>query len=442
MKEFLDNYETPHRYLPEAGDKIQHYKIVSLLGEGAFGVVYKVEDENGKILALKLIKLWEIDSEKNRKAILARFVREFNISTIDSKYLVKSYSYGKILGNPYFLMHYCTGGSLEKWCGTFSSHNNYERIASQILKGLHELHIKGFVHRDIKPANILMQEGSSSGNEGYAKIADFGIAGDKNSKLTVTNIFGKPNQIFGTWAYLSPEAENNVGGKNFKALNNLSDIFSFGVTMFELFTGEYPFPPFRIESQRDLVEYRQHVKNGNYANLSLQRNKIPQKWQPVIERCLQPDFIKKRYQSINDILLSLGYDPGVKSSDNLINLPDRLALQITYGEELNKLYVLSGLVKESGNHILTIGRKDEGVFNNIEIKETVNSFISRKHATLERWTKPDCWRIRDGQWTPEGWQRSKNGLFVNSKEVSVSGVNLQAGDIITLGDTIIKIVSC
>jgi serine/threonine protein kinase len=434
MREFFEKYETPHRFLPEIGDFINGYQITSELGEGAFGKVFKVKTADGSVQSLKLIKLWEIAFEKERKAIIARFIREFEISTVNSKYLVKSFDYGKILGNPYFLMEYCGAGSLEKWCGKFASFPHFEQVSIHILKGLHELHTKGYVHRDIKPANILLTD------DNRAKLADFGIAGDKNSKLTVTNIFGKPNQIFGTWAYLAPEQENNMGGKVFKSLNNLSDIFSFGVTMFELFTGELPFPPYEITTQSDLVEYRSNVKKGNFSNLEVKKNLIPANWQAVLEGSLQPDFQKKRFRDINEIVLKLGF-VSIVTGPPLKSIPEKLGIQITYGAELNKIYPLFSLLTQAGKNILTVGRKDDMIKNDIEIEEAPTSYISRRHATFEKWENPSCWRIRDGQWTKEGWKTSVNGLFVNSTQVGASGVKLEEGNIITIGDTILKVVA-
>lgn len=434
MQELFENYEPPHRFLPSIGDNIDEYKIIGELGEGAFGKVFKVECANSSMQALKMIKLWEIAYEKERKAIIARFVREFEISEINSKYLVRSYNYGKILGNPYFVMEYCENGSLDEWRGKFSQNKHYERIAYEILKGLYELHIKGYVHRDIKPANILLTK------DNRAKLADFGIAGDKNSKLTVTNIFGKPNQIFGTWAYLAPEQENNSGGKIFKALNNLSDIFSFGVSMFELFTGEYPFPPYQIMSQSDLTEYRINVKKGNYKNIQLKRNSIPPNWLPVIECCLEPDFQNKRFKNVNEIILKLGL-VSLETPTGPAASPERFAIQITYGEELNKTYPLFSLLKNNKENVLTIGRKDDSIRNDIEITEAQTTYISRRHATLEKWENPLSWRIRNGQWTKEGWKTSVNGLYVNSKQVGIGGVKIEEGDIITVGDTILKVLA-
>ena len=431
MKESFAVYEIPHRVFMSAGEYINEYKVLSTLGEGTFGIVYKVENDKGGVKALKLIKLWEVTPEKERKAIITRFIREFEIATLHSPYLVKSFSYGKLMGNPYVVMEYCEGGSLENWVGRFNKNANYDRIAYHILKGLHEMHSSGYFHRDIKPANILL----TAGNE--AKLTDFGIAGHKTSRLTRTNILGKVDRIFGTWAYIAPEQENN--SLAFKALDAVTDIFSFGVTMFELFTGEYPFPPYKITSESDNAEYRENVRKGNWKNLELKRNLVPLPWISIIEGCLHPDYHKKRFRTINEIILRLGY----KSIDfgRAATHSDKLALQVTYGEEPRKTYNLDELLNNAEEGILTIGRKDVSVTNHIEIKENESTYISRRHATIEKWAEPKCWIIRDGQWVKDEWTCSVNGLFVNSIKVSKTGLQFFAGDVITIGDTVLKIIS-
>lgn len=422
-------YETPFRFSADIGDKIDQYEVLGLLGEGSFGIVYKVRQGKGPIRALKLIKLWEIAHERERMALIERFIREFEIGTIDSPYLVKSLEYGKILGNPYIVMEYMGGGSLASWVGKFNSNINRDHIAYQILKGLYELHNRGYFHRDIKPQNILLTE------TGDAKLTDFGIAGHKTSRLTVVNIFGKARQIFGTWAYLAPEQANNRIA--FKAIDAVTDIFSFGVTMFELFTGEYPFPPFRIESDSDLADYIRNVSIGNWENLPKKRNQIPSDWYKVIEGCLHPDFQYKRFRNVNDIIVSLNY----KSIDFKQHKPvdaDDLAIMITYGED-NAVYPLAELLKKAQRGILTVGRKDPSARNDIEITEGETTYISRRHATIERWA--DHWLIRDGQWITNEWKTSVNGLYVNSKRVNMRGLRIEYGDIITMGDTILKVTS-
>ena len=431
---FLQN-EIPQRFYADTESRIDGYEILGRLGEGTFGIVYKVKDKSGAIFALKLLKLWEV-VEQERATILVRFVREFDIGhsiNLNSPYLLRTIDYGKVKGNPYLLMEFCEGGSLDLWVGRFNSHPNKDRIVYQTLKGLHELHTMGYFHRDIKPNNILL---TASGD---AKVADFGIAGHKTSRLTERNIFGQARQLFGTWAYIAPEQANNKVA--FKALDAVADIFSFGVTMFELFTGELPFAPYRIESDSDLVEYISNVRTGNARNLQNKRHMLPEKWIPVLEGCLHPDYQNKRYKSVNDIILALKYKSIDLQKPQYISA-DKYAIMVTYGEETNEVYPLQQLLNGRKGRILTMGRKDHSVKNDIEIKEIDTTYISRRHATIEYIPASGSWIIRDGQSINDSdWRLSVNGLYINSKEAGKNGLPLKYGDIITMGDTVLKVVS-
>lgn len=435
MQQLTNNfliYENPQRFMPTVGENIENYKIVGQLGEGSFGAVFKVIDENGNIYALKLIKLWEIAYEKERRNFLERFIREFEISTLESQHLVKSFNYGKVLGNPFMVMEFCEGGSLKLLVGKLKDLNTINQYAHSILLGLQDIHYKGYFHRDIKPENILL---SRNGN---VKLADFGIAGHKNSRLSAQNIFGHAKQVFGTWHYIAPEQSNNKIA--FKALDAVADIFSFGVMMFELLTGEFPYPPYFINSESDLVIYNENRKKGLWTNLDNKKQLLPGNWYSIIKGCLEPDYKTKRFQNVSALINILGF----KSIDKVQQIYDPttndLILQISYGEEPNKLYNLTNLLgRENKDGILTLGRMDSSSKNDIEIVETQSTYISRRHATIEKWSSPDCWIIRDGQWNNGKWNASMNNLYLNSKPVSESGEILNPGDVITLGDTVILV---
>jgi len=426
------NYETPRRFVASKGNTIDGYTVLDQLGEGTFGAVYKVRSPQGEILAMKVIKLWEIAFEKERRAIISRFVREFEIASTSSQYLVKSYGYGKIEGNPYITMEYCAGGSLGSWIGRFGQHPSYNHVAYQILLGMRELHNKGYFHRDIKPQNILIKENDK------VLLTDFGIAGQKNNRLTVTNIFGKVEQVFGTWAYLAPEQANNKVA--FKALDAVTDIFSFGVMLFELFTGEYPFPPYKIDSEKALVEYLDNARKGLYTNISRQQHLLPGSWAAILKACLDPDYQHRRANNVNTLLQMLGYTPDKKVDPPYHPASSILGLQVTYGEDMHRMYNLNQLLADTGQTILTLGRHDPSVTNHIEITENQTAYISRRHATIERWADPVCWTIRDGQWTGGEWKTSMNHVYVNSRRIDQGGTKLQPGDIITLGDTVLQVV--
>jgi serine/threonine protein kinase len=442
MKDIFAEYVSPKRFYPQPGDWIDKYRLLSVLGEGSFGIVYKVEDKTGSILALKLLKLWEIAYEKERQLLLKRFQREFEIAKIESRFIVKSHDCGRIKGNPYIVIDFCEGGSLASYIGSPDRIRDMDKLGFEILSGLEELHQKGFFHRDIKPQNVLVNL------SGTVRLSDFGIAGHKNSRLTERNIFGKVEHIFGTWAYIAPEQANNK--VSFKALDAVADIFSFGIMMFELFTGHYPFPPYKIESQAHLLEYLDNAKKGNYNGLTLYKDRIPEAWRPIIRKCIEPDYQHKRFQNVRDIIRQLGYQqkivekPAQEAAKKIQeNAKKNLGIQITYGEALNQVFDLASLAnKKHDQHHLTIGRQDPSVTNDIEIVETDTRYISRRHAVLDRSAQPDGWIIRDGQSIQgqQEWKPSLNGLYLNGQKVNVEGTAVRAGDIITMGDTTLKMV--
>ena len=229
------------------GDTIDgHYRVEKVLGEGTFGIVYSVCDYHNKHYALKLLRLWEVHPEI-REGLVKRFDMEYETGLIESDYLVHSLHHGLVMGNPYIVMELCTGGDLI----TISEHSRLDlpRVANHVLQGLGALHSCGKVHRDLKPENVLLK---SNGN--YA-LTDFGISGDRNKRMTECNILGKPQQIFGTYAYMPPEQLNPR--KNATVLPT-TDIFSFGVMMFQLITGELPFG--RLNDEADLMRSVFHTR--------------------------------------------------------------------------------------------------------------------------------------------------------------------------------------
>ncbi|NDC42837.1 MAG: FHA domain-containing protein [Chitinophagia bacterium] len=407
---FTKVYTNPSRCVPQVGDKIGEYTVEAQIGKGSFGLVYRVIDAVHKVSVLKLIGLFEIPYENERKMMLLRFEREFQISRIESKYIVKSFECGMVEGNPFFTMEYCSGGSLENWRGKAINAAAYDRMAFEVLSGLRVIHQRGFFHRDIKPQNILLTD------DGSVKVADFGIAGHKTSRLTSVSYLGKVDQIFGTWAYIAPEqANNNVA---FKALDAVSDIFSFGVTMFEIFTDEYPFPPYQITSQQELITYVEQAARGNADNLEKAGRHIPDKWKKIIRKCIDVDYKHKRYTSVDQIIADLGFANDPSTAYASASTEKGTILKITYGDELGRIINLDGLAAKKGRNLLTMGRKDPFVDNDVAIDEVSSAYISRRHATLERDRVTGRWLIRDGQFTDGSWKYSLNRTYVNSVDVA------------------------
>ena len=406
------------------------YSVKKSLGEGSFGAVYLVEDGRGQKYALKLLRLWEVPAEI-RQPLMDRFEMEFKTGQIDCDNLVRSLSYGIVGGNPYIVMEYCPGGDLEPMLGKPDSRT--PQICQDILIGLNALHDRGKVHRDLKPENVLFKQ------NGKAALTDFGISGDRTHRMTQRNIFGKPNQIFGTYAYMPPEQVTRARGG--ATVLPTTDIFSFGVLLFQLLTGQLPFGS--LESHNDLAEYQKRGKDGIWNRGLLQTVPNGQQWMRIIDGCLMPDF-KLRLQTVQEVLRLIPQQAG----GNYIE-PVRMVqsyapqqqtrgfqLRILQGEEYGKIYNLTQMAN-AGCKILTIGRQQG---NAIKIKSDFSDFMSRFHCTIERDPSTGLWVIRDGQWRNEyrQWKLSSNGTYVNAKPVTSNGFYLKAGDIIAIGDVTMR----
>lgn len=415
------------------GDNINgDYRVESMLGAGTFGCVYKVKGNDGQIYALKLLKLWEVPSEE-RAELLKRFDMEYETGHIESNYLVHSYTKGIVNGNPYLVMEYCPYGDLMS--AAEKGNVDFAAVGRDILYGLRDLHRHGKVHRDLKPENVLIKQ------NGTAVLTDFGISGDQNNRLTQRGIWGIPQQQFGTFPYMPPEQINPRRGN--ATVLPTTDIFSFGVMMFQLLTYELPFGDCATES--DLPQYIGRGKKGQWNRDLLHKISDGYLWEKMLEGCLVPNF-KERLQNVDEVLLLIP-QPQIEShyhcicsdsSESWNTVRNGVSLHVMQGEDFGKIYHLNDMIK-GVCRIITMGRLDDSVINAIPIKDTLNGYISRYHCTFEQNAETGQWMVRDGQWRNHQWQNSMNGTYVNSTEVNSCGMLLHIGDIITIGDVKLRV---
>ena len=415
------------------GDKIDDgYRVKKMLGAGTFGCVYMVSGKDGQTYALKLLKLWETPSSE-REELLKRFDMEYETGNIESNYLVHSYSKGMVNGNPYIVMEFCPNGDLMS--AAERGNVDFAAVGRDVLYGLRDLHRRGKVHRDLKPENVLMKK------DGTAALTDFGISGDQNNRLTQRGIFGVPQQQFGTFPYMPPEQINPRRGN--ATVLPTTDIFSFGVMMYQLLTYELPFGECATEA--DLPRYVERGRKGLWNRDLLRKMPHGELWEKMVAGCLVPNF-KDRLQSVDEVLQlmpqSIKHNAYHPSLSNSIEIQSKncgnIALHIMQGEEYGKIFRLGEIIS-GGCRVITMGRLDDEIVNKIPIKDTINGYISRCHCTLEQNAENRQWIIRDGQWRNRQWMNSLNGTYVNSTEADSRGLVLHIGDIITIGDVKLRV---
>jgi len=271
----------------QIGTTISHYKIIEKLGEGGMGVVFKAEDSTLKrICALKFLKPYALARDEDRK----RFIQEAQAAaSLDHPNICTVYEINEAEGESptdqgrlFISMAYLKGQTvkekLEK--GSFELNEALD-IAIQAGEGLNEAHENGIVHRDIKSANIMVTD------KGQTKIMDFGLAQCADtSKLT------KTGTTMGTPAYMSPE---QVDGKK---TDSRTDIYSLGVVLYEMVTGELPF-----QGENDMSIMYSILKKSPEPLKKFSPD-IPPKLQDVIYRALRKDS-SLRYQTMSEFIADL-----------------------------------------------------------------------------------------------------------------------------------------
>jgi serine/threonine protein kinase len=231
-------------------DRIGRYRITKELGRGAMGVVYQAVDPTiGRTLAIKTIRLREVDDPAQRERLKERLFREArSAGVLSHPNIVTIYDMEEDDGLAYIAMQFVNGPTLDEVMSRPNPMGAQEmfRILRQTASALDFAHEKGIVHRDIKPANIMIDE------HGTAKIADFGIA-----KVGTSGNLTLSGTILGTPNYMSPE---QVQGK---PVDGHADQFSLAVVAYEILTGERPFGGehlgtvvYRIVAEEPVVVHR------------------------------------------------------------------------------------------------------------------------------------------------------------------------------------------
>jgi serine/threonine protein kinase/tetratricopeptide (TPR) repeat protein len=244
VPDVTDSRETT-RATEQSGDRIGSYKILEKIGEGGCGVVYLAEQEEPirRRVAVKVIKLG-----MDTRSVIARFDAERQaLALMDHPNIAKVFDAGATeKGRPFFVMELVSGPKITDYCdrNKLSTEQRLELFV-QVCRAVQHAHQKGIIHRDIKPSNILVAAGDDGSP--ILKVIDFGIAKTTTDQpLTDKTLFTVYEQFIGTPAYMSPE-QAGLGGLD---IDTRSDIYSLGVLLYELLTGQSPFdlPDLRLSA--------------------------------------------------------------------------------------------------------------------------------------------------------------------------------------------------
>jgi len=260
------------------GQIISQYKILEKLGEGGMGVVYKAQDTKlDRLVALKFLPAHFYSSEQER----ARFIQEAKAaSALNHPNVCTIHDIQEHDGQMFIVMEFVDGQTLREKLGSVSLKQAID-ISIQIADGLAAAHEKGIVHRDVKPENIMVRK------DGIVQIMDFGLAKLRDRASKVTRLT-KEGSTVGTAGYMSPE---QIQGQE---ADHRSDIFSFGVVMYELFTGELPFKGVHETA----LAYE--IVNVDAAPMSSIRPEIDPALDAIVLECLAKEP-SERCQSIAEI---------------------------------------------------------------------------------------------------------------------------------------------
>jgi serine/threonine protein kinase len=272
------------------GQTFGHYRILSKIGDGGMGVVYKAEDTRlHRNVALKFLP----ENVAGDPQALARFHREAeSASALNHAHICTIHDVGAANGKAFIVMELLEGATLKHWIQSGSlTIDQILDFAAQIADALDAAHVKGIIHRDIKPANIFVTD------HDQIKILDFGLAkvADEHAQLAsgaTADFVTAPGFAVGTAAYMSPE---QIRGE---PLDTRTDLFSFGVVLYEMATGQLPFPGATSGVVFDGILNRPPVAASQL------RPATPPRFEEIISKSLEKDK-SLRYQHASELRIDL-----------------------------------------------------------------------------------------------------------------------------------------
>ena len=283
----------PEGEKPLTGSVVSHYRVLDKIGDGGMGIVYRGEDTRlGRTVALKFLT----QPYLRNPSALERFEREARMaSALNHANICTLYDVGESPSGPFLAMEYLEGVSLrERIDGKPVPVPELLNIGTQIAQGLEAAHAAGIVHRDIKPANVFLT------SRGQVKILDYGLAKaegrgtqphNHQTAVSTVEITGSGTTL-GTVAYMSPEQARG------EEIDTRTDLFSFGVVLYEMATGIRPFDGVTSALIFDAILHRDPVPPARVSQV------VPAELSGLIEHALEKDR-ERRYASAAEMLRDL-----------------------------------------------------------------------------------------------------------------------------------------
>lgn len=274
-EETIDAPQTVNPLVSNESARIYHYELLSELGKGGMGIVYKaLHTQLKRTVALKMIKA----GAGAEQAQLDRFRAEARaVAQINHPNIVQIFEVGEYDGMPFIALEYVEGGNLGNYTkGEPQSAEESARIVEKLALAIHDAHLRGLVHRDLKPANILMSPG------GIPKITDFGLVKQMNDDSGQT----QSGAIVGTPSFMAPEQASGETEKT----SPLIDVYALGAILYDLLTGR---PPFKGTS---VVETLDQVRNKEAVAVRQLQPSCPRDLETICLKCLEKEPAR-RYQS-------------------------------------------------------------------------------------------------------------------------------------------------
>jgi serine/threonine protein kinase len=281
------------------GRTLSHYKIVSEIGRGGMGEVYRARDTHlDRDIAIKVLRP-ELATDPER---LKRFEQEArSASALNHPNIITIYDIGKHEDTSYIAMELVEGKTLREMLfeGPMPT-KTLLPLATQIAQGLAKAHSAGIVHRDLKPENVMVT------SDGFVKILDFGLAkltpeaeAYESHMTTMTKELTHEGVIVGTIGYMSPEQGSG------RPLDHRSDQFSFGAILYEMATGEIAF------KRETAAQALAAIIEGEPLPIDRVNPKVPTRLRKIVERCLAKNP-EGRYESTRDLAKELERFPAIR----------------------------------------------------------------------------------------------------------------------------------